>query len=65
MFNGEDYVGLLVEEAEKLLTEKGYVVKVTLTDGGKIDKYDSVLVTRAVFDGNAAELTATKFLLKI
>ena len=51
--------------AEKLLTERGYAVKSTVSDGGKIDEFDSVLVTRAVLNDNTVELSATKFLLKI
>lgn len=65
MFNGEDYVGLELSVAEKLLTEMGYAVKSTVSDGGKIDEFDSVLVTRAVLNDNTVALSATKFLLKI
>ena len=65
MFNGEDYVGLELSVAEKLLMERGYAVKSTVSDGGKIDEFDSVLVTRAVLNDKTVELSATKFLLKI
>lgn len=65
MFNGEDYVGLELSVAERLLTESGYAVKSTISDGGKIDEFDSVLVTRAVLNDKTVELSATKFLLKI
>ena len=65
MFNGEDYVGLELSVAEKLLTERGYAVKSTISDGGKIDEFDSVLVTRAVLNDKTVELSATKCLLKI
>lgn len=65
MFNPDDFIGTELSDAVSKLAKQGFKVVVDVFDGGKIDNFDTELVTGAVLKQGTVYLTATRFLLRI
>lgn len=58
-------IGKKLNEAEALITQKGFCCNVIYTEGGKIEKSDAEIVVKAEEDNETVTLTVCRFLLNV